>query len=81
MPHAEPASIRWASLDQLDATIARAEGRLVWRHLILGLRAAAGLDTRRAEAKARRARDRLTALREQRSLSLVCRRAGARGYA
>jgi hypothetical protein len=76
MPHAELRS----GLAELDAAIARAEGRLAWRHLVLGLRAAAGLDTRRAEVKLRRARDRLAALREQRSLSLLCRRGWARGY-
>ena len=69
------------SLAELDAAIARAEGRLAWRHLVLALRTAAGLDTTRAEAKLRRARDRLAALREQRSLFLVCRwRAWAEGY-
>ncbi len=80
MSHAEPAPTRRASLAELDAAIVRAEGRLAWRHMVLGLRTAAGLDTRRAEAKLRRARDRLAALRERRSLALVCRRTWAEGY-
>ena len=81
MPHAAAVPARWPSLAELDAAIARAEGRLAWRHLVLALRAAAGLDTTRAEAKLRRARDRLAALREQRSLFLVCRwRARAEGF-
>ena len=42
--------------------------------------AAAGLDKTRAEVKLCRARDRLAALREQRSLSFLCRRAWAEGY-
>jgi hypothetical protein len=74
MSHAVLALARQPSLAELDATIARAEWRLARRRLALALRAAAGLDTTRAEAELRRARDRLAALREQRSLSLVCRR-------
>ena len=42
--------------------------------------AAAGLDKTRAEVKLCPARDRLAALREQRSLSFLCRRACAEGY-
>jgi hypothetical protein len=79
-PTAPMAPVCWSSLAEIDAAVARAEGRLAWRRLVLGLRVAAGLDTRRAAAKARRAGDRLAALREQRSLSLVCRRAAAQGY-
>src|SRR5215207_4292202 len=45
-----------SSLAELEAAIARAEIRLARRHLVLVLRAAAGLDTTRAEAKLRRAR-------------------------
>ena len=45
-----------SSLAELEAAIARAEIRLARRHLALVLRAAAGLDTTRAEAKLRRAR-------------------------
>jgi hypothetical protein len=63
------------SLAELEAAIVRAELRLVRRHLVLVLRAATGLDTTRAEAKLRRAREWLAALQEQRSLSLLCRRA------
>ncbi len=63
------------SLAELETAIARAELRLARRHLVLVLRTVAGLDTTRAEAKLRRARERLAALREQRSLSLLCRRA------
>ena len=74
MPHAALTPARRSSLAELDAAIARAEGRLAWRRLILALRAAAGLDATRAAAKLRRARDRLAALREQRSLFLLCRR-------
>ena len=42
--------------------------------------AAAGPDKTRAEVKLCRARDRLAALREQRSLSFLRRRAWAEGY-
>jgi len=80
MPHAALTPARRSSLAELDAAVARAEGRLVWRRLALAIRTAAGMDTTRAKAKLRRARDRLAALREQRSLSLVCRRAWAEGY-
>jgi hypothetical protein len=69
-----------SSLADLEAAIARAELRLAWRHLVLALRAAAGLDTVRPKTKLRRARDRLAALREQRSLFLFCRRRRAEGY-
>jgi hypothetical protein len=69
--------IVWSSLAELEAAIARAELRLARRHHVLVLRGAAGLDTTRAEAKLRRARERLTALRERRSLSLLCRRTWA----
>jgi hypothetical protein len=71
---------RWSSLAEIDTAIARAEWRLARRRLALALRAVAGLDTTRAEAKLRRARDRLAGLREQRSLSLACWRGWARGY-
>jgi hypothetical protein len=67
-----------SSLAELEAAIALAELRLARRHLVL--RAAAGLDTTRAKAKLRRASERLAALRERRSLSLLCRRAWAGGY-
>jgi hypothetical protein len=80
MSHAVLALARQPNLAELDAAIARAEWRLARRRLVLALRAAAGLDMTRAEAKLRRARDRLAGLREQRSLSLACRRGWARGY-
>ena len=81
MPHAVLTLTRRPNLAELDAAIARAEWRLARRRLALALRTAAGLDTTRAEAELRRARDRLAALREQRSLFLVCRwRARAEGY-
>ena len=68
MPHAAPPLARRPDLAELDAAIARAEWRLARRRLALALRAAAGLDTTRAEARLHRARDRLDALRERRSL-------------
>ena len=80
MPRAAAMPARWPSLAELDAAIARAGWRLARRRLVLALREAAGLDTTRAQAKLRRARDRLAGLREQRSLSLACRRGWARGY-
>jgi hypothetical protein len=61
-------------------TVRQLEVDLARRHLVLVLRAAAGLDTTRAETKLRRARERLTALRERRFLSLLCRRTWAGGY-
>ena len=80
MSHAAPTLARRPDLAELDAAIARAGWRLARRRLVLALRAVAGLDTARAEAKLHRARDRLDALREQRSLALLCRRGWARGY-